>query len=295
MTFIRGLNDALQRTLGLRVLRSRRVDKLRSQARAANVARETVRERDAEIATLRAELTAKPKPKLPADYDADFPEIWEAVRKRTMTSHEKVYGLYHATRYVVRHDIPGAVVECGVWRGGSMLAVARLLDRLEVRDRDLYLFDTYEGMTAPTERDVQIKSRKPARERLATEDRSSWVWAIASLEDVRNGFDQVRYPEDRIHFVQGPVEDTIPDQAPERIAILRLDTDWYESTRHELRQLYRRLSPGGVLIIDDYGTWQGSKDATDEFLTETGEPLLLLRASEGRIAVKPGLPTEVRD
>ena len=70
--------------------------------------------------------------------------------------------------------------------------------------------------------------------------------------------------------MEGKVEDTIPGEAPEEIAVLRLDTDWYESTKHELEHLYRRLAPGGVLIIDDYGTWEGSKDATDEFLAETG-------------------------
>lgn len=210
-----------------------------------------------------------------------------------MTSHEKVYGLCQAVRYVVRHDIPGSIVECGVWRGGSMLAVARLLDHLEASERDLYLFDTYEGMTEPTDRDVQISNNKTAQERLDNADQGSLVWAVASLEDVRQGFEQVRYPRERIHFVQGPVEETVPEQAPEQIAILRLDTDWYASTQHELAHLYHRLAPGGVLIIDDYGTWQGSKDATDEFLAESEEPLLVLRAGKGRIAVKPGLPSKI--
>lgn len=83
------------------------------------------------------------------------------------------------------------------------------------------------------------------------------------------------------------VEDTVPADAPDTISILRLDTDWYTSTRHELTHLYPRLSSGGVLIIDDYGYWQGSRTAVEEFLAETGARLLLTRISAGRLAVKP--------
>ncbi len=78
-----------------------------------------------------------------------------------------------------------------------------------------------------------------------------------------------------------------PGQAPDRIAILRLDTDWYASTKHELEHLYERLSPGGVLILDDYGDWDGARKATDEFLTKTGEPLFLVPMASGRVAIKP--------
>lgn len=106
---------------------------------------------------------------------------------------------------------------------------------------------------------------------------------------MRAGLEQIPYPTERIHFVKGLVQDTVPVQAPERIAILRLDTDWYASTKHELTTLYPRLSPGGVLLIDDYGWWQGSRQAVDEFLRETGARLLLLRMDEGRIAVKPAV------
>lgn len=238
-----------------------------------------------------ASPAAKPKSpaKVPADYDADSAQIWDLVRDRTMTGHAKVHFLSHAVRYVVRYGIPGAILECGVWRGGSMLTVAHTLDRVGVRDRDLYLFDTYEGMSEPTERDVRIAAHKSAGEVLMGQRLGAPIWAAASIEDVKLGFATVDYPADRLHFVPGKVEDTIPAQAPEQIAILRLDTDWYESTKHEFTHLYDRLSPGGVLIIDDYGSWQGSKDATDEFLDRTGEPLLLTRVGRGRVAVKPGL------
>ena len=90
-----------------------------------------------------------------------------------------------------------------------------------------------------------------------------------------------------MHFVQGKVEDTIPEQAPQSIALLRLDTDWYESTRHELEHLFPRLSPGGILIIDDYGDWQGARKATDEFVAKHAPGFFLSRIDDtGRLAIK---------
>ncbi|WP_229074336.1 TylF/MycF/NovP-related O-methyltransferase [Actinoplanes sp. DH11] len=237
-----------------------------------------------------------PKPasreeKYPADYDEMAVPILRAAHPYSMTRMEKRYALYLATRYVVEHDIPGAIVECGVWRGGSMHVVARTLLAIGNTERDLYLFDTFEGMTEPTEKDLTY-SGKPVAELMSEQPRTARIWAVASLEDVRQGFEAIPYPQERIHFVQGPVESTLPGRAPERIAILRLDTDWYESTRHELLSLYDRLVPGGVLIIDDYGTFQGARQAVDEFVKETGARLLLSPLGPGRIAVKPFAPAE---
>lgn len=229
---------------------------------------------------------AKKPPELPADYDDEAKDIIRAVKPYTMTSPERLNAFVLATRHIVKHDIPGDIVECGVWRGGSMQACAKTLLSLGETGRDLYLFDTYEGMTPPTEEDLRRDGR-PARELLDAQGKDRPIWAVASLEDVQAGFEKVPYPADRVHYVRGKVEETVPEQAPERISILRLDTDWYASTKHELRFLYERLVSGGVLLIDDYGYWQGSRQAVDEFLEETGEQLLLLRMDEGRIAVKP--------
>ena len=113
------------------------------------------------------------------------------------------------------------------------------------------------------------------------------MWAYAGLEDVQEGMAELDYPQDRIHYHRGMVEETIPDRAPETIAMLRLDTDWYESTRHELEHLYDRLSPGGVLILDDYGHWEGARLAAQEFMKEHGSRLALLPLGSGRIAIKP--------
>lgn len=225
-------------------------------------------------------------PELPRDFDDDAKATIEAVRPFTMTSADKLFALITATRYVAQHGIAGDVVECGVWRGGSMQAVARTLIAAGDTSRDLHLFDTYEGMPPAGDRDVRHDGR-PAAELLESLPRDSKTWAVASLEDVQEGFASVAYPRERVHFVKGRVEETVPDRAPDPIALLRLDTDWYESTKHELEHLYPRLVSGGVLVLDDYGWWKGARDAVDEWLAATGERLLLVRAGSGRIAVKP--------
>jgi O-methyltransferase len=224
---------------------------------------------------------------LDAQFDSAATAVIDRVRPRTMTHPEKLFGLILATRYVTQRGIPGGIVECGVWRGGSMQAAALTLLEGGDTSRELHLYDTFEGMTPPEEVDRRADGRSAA-DLLATSSLESNVWAVATLDDVRAGMAEVAYPSERVHFHPGKVEDTIPGEAPESVAILRLDTDWYASTRHELEHLYDRLSPGGVLIIDDYGYWEGSRRATEEFLAQSGAPLLLLPLRDGRIAVKPG-------
>jgi O-methyltransferase len=230
--------------------------------------------------------SARRKTPLPRFYDDEVRAVIRAVRPWTMTSDEKLFALVVAVRYVVDHGVRGDIVECGVWRGGSMQAIARVLAARGVVDRELHLFDTFEGMPPPSDEDVR-RGGAPAAELLATRPRTAKVWAIADLDDVRAGMAQVPYPADRIHYHQGLVEDTIPDAAPERIALLRLDTDWYASTKHELEHLYDRVPSGGVVIIDDYDYWEGSRKAVDEFVAGTGARLLLAPMGSGRIAIKP--------
>lgn len=209
----------------------------------------------------------------------------------TMTSTERLYALINAIRYICAHKVPGALVECGVWRGGSMVAAARTLIECGCTDRDLYLFDTYEGMPRPGALDKDFLGIDGAREfeaKRAGEDSSDFCFA--SLEDVENALFSTDYPRTRIHFVKGKVENTIPLQAPESISLLRLDTDWYESTKHELIHLFPKLCPGGVLIIDDYGHWRGSRAAVDEYFSYQSIPILLNRIDyTGRIGVRPML------
>jgi O-methyltransferase len=238
---------------------------------------------------VRARPPAPPRPKRPPKrrrFDDEASRIIEAVRPRTMTSDMKLFALIVATRYVVEHRIPGSFVECGVWRGGSMQAVARTLLARDAADRDLHLFDTFEGMPPPTRRDRRHDGR-PAAAVLARKRKTGAYWAVADLEDVRAGMAETAYPSERVHFHPGLVEETIPDQAPDRIALLRLDTDWYESTRHELEHLYDRVPSGGVIVFDDYGFWEGARQAVDEFLERTRARLLLVPMASGRITVKP--------
>ena len=224
--------------------------------------------------------------RLPPDFDESVAATCRAVAPFTMTSPERIAALVESVRYVARHGIAGDVVECGVWRGGSMMAVARSL--LDIGDlRDLHLFDTFAGMPPPGDEDRDI-SGAHAADLMADEDPDSGsVWARSPLDEVRRNVLGTGYPESRVRFVQGRVEDTVPGCAPAHIAILRLDTDWYESTRHELVHLYPRLAVGGVLIIDDYGHWQGARRAVDEYLAESNARLLLNRIdTTGRIGVK---------
>ncbi len=214
-------------------------------------------------------------------------ELYELCKPFTMTSLERLYALYQATRYIVTKGIAGDFVECGVWRGGSMMLCAYLLNKAGATDRQLYLYDTYAGMSEPTEVDVSIHHESARDEWQSAQQNQITDWCFASLSEVRDNMRRTGYPEDNIQLVQGKVEETIPSQAPTRIALLRLDTDWYESTRHELRHLYPRLEPSGVLIIDDYGYWQGARQATDEYFAEAGAPVLLNRIDEtGRLVVK---------
>ena len=223
------------------------------------------------------------------DVDAETRDTFAKVKRYTMTSPERVIALCDAVRYVNARNIEGAVVECGVWKGGSSMAVAYTLLEAAHTERDLYLFDTFEGMTAPSEHDRRATDSTAARDLLDTSKVSDRIWCYSSLEEVRANMERTGYPSERITYVQGRVEDTIPDQAPQRIAILRLDTDWYESTRHELEHLYPRLSPGGVLIIDDYGAWEGARKAVDEYFKGRSQPILLNRIDRtGRIGVKAG-------
>jgi O-methyltransferase len=230
---------------------------------------------------------AEPADELPDDFDETDAEVWRRVAPYTMTTPGKVHALTRSVEYVVSRPVKGALVECGVWRGGSMMAIALTLLRLGETDRELYLFDTFEGMTEPGAEDVKQGGRHAA-DILQHETRDSPIWAVASIDEVREAILSVGYPEERIHFVQGAVEQTLPGAAPAEVALLRLDTDWYSSTKHELVHLYPRLASGGVLIIDDYAYWRGARQAVDEYIRENELALLLVRTDHGaRVAVKP--------
>lgn len=208
-----------------------------------------------------------------------------------MTSPERVVALHEAVKYLVASGIRGAMVECGVWRGGSAMVILQTLMQMGETTRDLYLYDTFTGMTRPGDVDVSIHGERALEQfsQTRTSDDSS-NWCCSSLEEVRKNVLGVGYAANHIHFIPGKVETTIPGTLPGAIALLRLDTDWYDSTRHELQHLFPLLQPGGVLIIDDYGYWQGARKAVDEYILEKRLCLFLHRIDDtGRLAIKfPG-------
>ncbi len=221
-----------------------------------------------------------------ADLSGADREIVARVDPFTMTSLERRASLLGAVDHIVKHRIAGDIVECGVWRGGSMMAVALALMARGDTSRHLYLYDTFEGMSEPTEADRAL-SGESAQTQLERTSRDHALWAVASFEDVQANLTSTGYPAARIHYVKGKVEETIPGTLPAQIALLRLDTDWYESTRHELTHLYPLLSRNGLLIIDDYGHWQGAKQAVDEYFANSAEPVFLHRVDyTARLVVK---------
>jgi O-methyltransferase len=223
------------------------------------------------------------------DMEPEFGRIWEKAAPYTMTSMERGYGLYKAVEYIVNRKIPGAFVECGVWKGGSCMVMAKTLLRLHA-DRPIYLYDTFTGMPKPTEEDRIAWNDRPVLEKWEEDQRGEkdnfGSWAVGRQE-VEKNLQTTGYPHHLLRFVEGDVAKTLRQTIPEQIALLRLDTDWYASTRVELELLYPRLQTGGVLVIDDYGHFTGARRAVDEYFQENGGVPLLSRLDyTGRMGVK---------
>jgi hypothetical protein len=233
------------------------------------------------------------------DLDESVRSIIRTVEPYTLTSGEHVAALCTSVDYIVDHGIPGAFVECGVWRGGSLMAILSRLRQRGISDRDVAGFDVFTGMgpsgfpNQPTNEDVLFNGRSiqslmnPGRiyKTLYEQIAPRLTHFEPSRDDVFALLASTGYAPQRIHLVAGPVEDTLPAHAPETIALLRLDTDLYESTRHELEHLYPRIPVGGVLIIDDYGYFKGARKAVDEYLN--GHRMLLQRVDYScRFAIK---------
>lgn len=223
------------------------------------------------------------------DYNKLQLAVYNKIKQYTMTSIERVAALVLSVEYVIKRNIPGSFVECGVWKGGSVMAMALTLKELGVTDRLIYLYDTFEGMSDPTDKDERTFDGEKAINLLNSQSNNKIndaTWAYSSLEEVKYNVKRTGYSEKNIFFIKGKVEDTIPDNLPGDIALLRLDTDWYESTKHELNYLYPHLSKGGVLIIDDYGYWRGSKEATDEYFSGDNFTLITRIDDTGRLIIK---------
>jgi hypothetical protein len=230
------------------------------------------------------------------------------LRPLAATSLESLVSTLRAVQYLVDAGIPGALLECGVFNGAQVAVMLRVLLRNGITDREVYAYDTFNGMPEPDEEDICVQVGEsvdapppgtPARviwSALRNRDGSGSQWVHSPKDRVATLLGSTGYPMGRVHLVEGLVEYTLPEQAPERIALMRLDTDFYKSTRHELETLYPRLAHGGILILDDYGAFTGSRRATDSFFAERGCGVFLARVDPTvRIAVKAFADTPPKD
>ena len=208
----------------------------------------------------------------------------------SMVTIKRLWAVISATKYIVENNIEGDLVECGVWRGGCSIAIARTLEKLG-SEKKVYLFDTFEGMTEPTTFDKKASGNLDAHEKFRKLQKDNYnEWCYASLEDVKNSFSKYNLLS-HAEFIKGDVKKTLKkiNNVPQKISLLRLDTDWYESTKIELEILYPLLQSKGVLLIDDYGSWEGARKAVDEYMNNldfTNKPMQWVLDSSGRGYIK---------
>lgn len=239
----------------------------------------------------KAERQTRPSPvkkKFEPAMDPDFQSILRECRFHHYQSVERLFALYEALVYIVKNEIPGDLVECGVYTGVTPVVAGLTLEKLGDRGRKIYLYDTYEGMPPAGREDIELSSGKSAEALIQERGSKPYgEYSNASLDQVRRNISKTGYPEKNFVFVKGLVEETLPGTLPEQIALLRLDTDWYQSTYHELKHLYPLVSSRGVLIVDDYGHWAGAKKAVDLYFKETRQPIFLSRIDyTGRLGIK---------
>lgn len=195
---------------------------------------------------------------------------FELVKPYTGISKIRAFSLMKAIRYIIDNKIQGDFVEFGVAKGGSAMLIALTLKSLGVEDRDIYLYDLFGERPKYSEWDIETQSGKSVRDYYDLVDKgdkqATVNWEFYSVKEVLENLKATGYVESKIHFIEGDVCDTLNEFSHNQVALMRLDTDFYDSTKHELITLYPKLVDRGVVIIDDYGHWQGARKATEEFL-----------------------------
>lgn len=233
------------------------------------------------------------KHQFPHDLDDNFVSLFNKNKHLLGGFTPKLYTTYKITEYLTKNQIPGDFIECGVYKGRQIVMMALTLLKYGDSKREIYLYDTFSGMTKPGEKD--FKKHRPQVE-TSQKNLSKWknmqnedhnLYCYAPMDLVKKNVFETGYPKDKIHFEKGDVLKTIPNSSHEKISFLRLDTDWYELTKHELFHLYPLVVSNGVVSIDDYGSWQGAREAIDEFfLSEKFCPLLFRTGPSERAFVK---------
>lgn len=186
------------------------------------------------------------------------------VKPFTMTSEDRIIDLFKSLEYIRINDVSGDLVECGVWKGGNILGMMEYLYHHNMLDRKIWLYDTFEGMTKPSEYDVDLNNTSADHVIL----KNNFYNCYSSIDEVRSNLKLSKFESEKLIFVVGDICQTLTDvkNIPNRISLLRLDTDWYESTKKEMEVLYPKLVDKGVLIVDDYGHWKGAKKAVDDYI-----------------------------
>lgn len=184
--------------------------------------------------------------------------------KYSMTNRMRMWALINSINYIFNKKIQGDFVECGVWKGGNLI-LYNLLNEKKNLNRNIYGFDTFEGMPLPGKFDFKYDGRS-ASDLYYQKTKSNDGWCKSILDEVKKNISK-ECPNNNIKLIKGKVEDSllIEKNIPEKISILRLDTDFYESTKIELEVLFPRLEKGGILIVDDYGNYKGARKAIDEY------------------------------
>ena len=213
--------------------------------------------------------------------DKKFLEICSSLEKiyDNELIEETNYTAYLITKNIITQNIKGCIVECGVHEGQKISIFIETLKLLNVYDRDIYIIDTYEGMTELSKNDYQVITNT----KLKQGDLN------CSLEEVKSNITKSGYPNDKLHFIKMDVRDekNLKNNIIDDIALLRIDTDLYDSVLSVLESLYYKVKKNGYIIHDDYGHWKGHYDACHEFYTKNNiKPCFIRTCRKEMVEVK---------
>lgn len=216
-------------------------------------------------------LSKKKKKKIYQYFDQQLPleitnlekKIIKKSKKFSMTGYLRMYSLLWSFKHIINKKVTGDFVECGVWKGGNLILLKNLLTNYS-KNRKIYGYDTFEGMPKPTKFDVKYDNRSGIKI-YKNFEKKKIKWGKASFDEVKSNLLKTCKNLKNINLIKGMVENTLKKIVPKKISLLRLDTDFYESTKICLKILYPKLNKNGVLIIDDYGNWKGCRKAVDEY------------------------------